>query len=242
MQFEFTGPQNELEKLFGGHFCINAYGKIESGDDEKFRKFLSQANPPPRTSIYIDSSGGNVEAALRVDVRQTTTADIDWNYSATSTGLESNELPATATGSRLDQNLGVNAAITHDFGGIEGRLRLGLARSLYGDVDLKGGGKEDNSDRNYTQASIALRGALNTGGVLQPFVEAAYQPRIHDKKFDKGQIIGGLLFGIGWAITGACPGPLFAQIGSGFMAVIVTLLSAIAGTFVYGLLDEKLPH
>ncbi len=65
---------------------------------------------------------------------------------------------------------------------------------------------------------------------------------IPNKSFDKGQIYGGLIFGLGWAITGACPGPLFAQIGSGFMAVIVTLLSAIAGTFVYGLLDEKLPH
>ncbi len=62
------------------------------------------------------------------------------------------------------------------------------------------------------------------------------------KSFDKGQIYGGFIFGLGWAITGACPGPLFAQIGSGFLAVIVTLLSAIAGTYVYGLLDEKLPH
>ncbi len=55
-----------------------------------------------------------------------------------------------------------------------------------------------------------------------------------DKKFKKGQIIGGLIFGIGWAITGACPGPLFAQIGSGFGVVSITLLSAIAGTWVYG--------
>ena len=62
------------------------------------------------------------------------------------------------------------------------------------------------------------------------------------KKFNKGQIYGGLIFGFGWAITGACPGPLFAQIGSGFSVIIVTLLSAIAGTWVYGLLKEKLPH
>ena len=62
------------------------------------------------------------------------------------------------------------------------------------------------------------------------------------KNFHKGQIIGGLLFGIGWALTGACPGPLFAQIGSGFTVVIITLLSAIAGTWVYGLTREKLPH
>jgi uncharacterized membrane protein YedE/YeeE len=63
-----------------------------------------------------------------------------------------------------------------------------------------------------------------------------------DKKFSKGQIYGGLIFGIGWAITGACPGPLFAQIGSGFLVVILTLLSAIAGTWAYGYFREKLPH
>ncbi len=64
----------------------------------------------------------------------------------------------------------------------------------------------------------------------------------HPKKFNKGNIYGGLLFGFGWAITGACPGPLFAQIGSGATVIIITLLSAIAGTWVYGLLRDKLPH
>jgi len=62
------------------------------------------------------------------------------------------------------------------------------------------------------------------------------------KKFHWGNVAGGLLFGFGWAITGACPGPLFAQIGGGFAIVIFTLLSAIAGTWVYGLLRTKLPH
>ena len=62
------------------------------------------------------------------------------------------------------------------------------------------------------------------------------------KKFHKGQVYGGLLFGFGWALTGACPGPIFAQIGSGAIVIIVTLISAIAGTWVYGLVREKLPH
>jgi uncharacterized membrane protein YedE/YeeE len=66
--------------------------------------------------------------------------------------------------------------------------------------------------------------------------------RLEDKKFSKGQVYGGLLFGFGWAMTGACPGPLFAQIGSGSLVVLVTLLSAIAGTWAYGLINEKLPH
>lgn len=65
---------------------------------------------------------------------------------------------------------------------------------------------------------------------------------IPKKVFTKGNIYGGLIFGLGWAITGACPGPLFAQVGTGFTVVIVTLLSAIAGTWVYGRLKEKLPH
>jgi uncharacterized membrane protein YedE/YeeE len=64
----------------------------------------------------------------------------------------------------------------------------------------------------------------------------------HPKKFSKGQIYGGLIFGMGWAITGACPGPLFAQIGLGATAIFVTLLSAIAGTWVYGKFREQLPH
>jgi uncharacterized membrane protein YedE/YeeE len=65
---------------------------------------------------------------------------------------------------------------------------------------------------------------------------------LHDKTFNRGQIYGALLFGFGWAITGACPGPLFAQIGAGFLAIGVTILSAIAGTWVYGYLRARLPH
>ena len=62
------------------------------------------------------------------------------------------------------------------------------------------------------------------------------------KTFNKGNVYGGLIFGFGWAITGACPGPLFAQIGSGATVIVVTLLSAVAGTWVYGYFRDKLPH
>ena len=65
---------------------------------------------------------------------------------------------------------------------------------------------------------------------------------IAPKTFNKGQIYGALLFGFGWALTGACPGPLFAQIGTGASVIFVTLLSAIAGTWVYGKFRENLPH
>jgi uncharacterized protein len=62
------------------------------------------------------------------------------------------------------------------------------------------------------------------------------------KKFHKGLMIGGSLFGIGWALTGACPGPIFAQIGMGFSAAWIVLISALLGTYVYGKFRDKLPH
>ncbi len=65
---------------------------------------------------------------------------------------------------------------------------------------------------------------------------------IHPKEFNKGNIYGGLLFGFGWAITGACPGPLYALVGNGAWVMGVALLSALAGTFVYGVIRNKLPH
>lgn len=65
---------------------------------------------------------------------------------------------------------------------------------------------------------------------------------ITPKELNKGTVIGGLLFGFGWALTGACPGPLYALVGSGHVIVLVILISALAGTFVYGLLKDKLPH
>lgn len=66
--------------------------------------------------------------------------------------------------------------------------------------------------------------------------------KLYPKRLNKGQVYGGLIFGFGWALTGACPGPLFALIGTGALVIIISLLSAITGTWVYGILREKLPH
>ncbi|MFM7709823.1 MAG: DUF6691 family protein [Ferruginibacter sp.] len=65
---------------------------------------------------------------------------------------------------------------------------------------------------------------------------------ITPKSFNKGTIYGSLIFGFGWAITGSCPGPIFALIGSGATVMIVLFLSALLGTLTYGILREKLPH
>lgn len=92
--------------------------------------------------------------------------------------------------------------------------------------------------------SAVLTGMISVWVIKKFNIKTIYgEPiKIAPKTFNKGQIYGGLIFGFGWAITGACPGPLFAQIGTGAVAVIVTLISAILGTWVYGYFREKLPH
>jgi uncharacterized membrane protein YedE/YeeE len=66
--------------------------------------------------------------------------------------------------------------------------------------------------------------------------------RFAAKEYNKGTIIGGLMFGFGWALTGACPGPLYALAGSGYLIIVVALLSAVLGTYTYGILKDRLPH
>lgn len=66
---------------------------------------------------------------------------------------------------------------------------------------------------------------------------------VEDKKpFYTANLIGGTIFGLGWAMTGACPAPLFVQVGAGVTVFLLAIVSAIFGTFVYGLLKDKLPQ
>jgi len=55
-------------------------------------------------------------------------------------------------------------------------------------------------------------------------------------------IIGGTIFGLGWGLVGTCPGPIFVLIGAGFYSIIIVLVGALLGTFLYGILRNKLPH
>ena len=65
---------------------------------------------------------------------------------------------------------------------------------------------------------------------------------INSKALNKGTVIGGVMFGIGWAMTGACAGPIFAQIGVGEWAAISTLIGAVLGTYSYSVIKSSLPH
>ena len=66
--------------------------------------------------------------------------------------------------------------------------------------------------------------------------------RYAPKPFHQGVVVGGMLFGAGWAITGACPGPIYAQIGGGEWMALITLTGALLGMFLYANLKSKLPH
>jgi uncharacterized membrane protein YedE/YeeE len=55
-------------------------------------------------------------------------------------------------------------------------------------------------------------------------------------------IIGGIVFGLGWALTGACPGPMFVNLGYGYLTMAVVIIGALAGTYLYGVIKDKLPH
>ncbi|WP_343564879.1 DUF6691 family protein [Sphingobacterium sp.] len=70
-------------------------------------------------------------------------------------------------------------------------------------------------------------------------MQIAFQDK--DKSITR-YLVGGTIFGLGWALTGACPGPMFALIGSGYWTLGIVLLFAILGTWIYGLLRKKLPH
>ena len=68
---------------------------------------------------------------------------------------------------------------------------------------------------------------------------------IHFTPKDRGvfrYLIGGVIFGLGWSMTGACPGPLFVLLGKGVWPIILIILGSVFGTFLYGLLRDKLPH
>ena len=67
--------------------------------------------------------------------------------------------------------------------------------------------------------------------------------KFNDKKLSIPRyLFGGIIFGLGWALTGACPGPMFIMIGHGYAVFLIVILSALLGTYVYGLIQHKLPH
>lgn len=62
-----------------------------------------------------------------------------------------------------------------------------------------------------------------------------------EKSFTR-YLIGGTIFGLGWALTGSCPGPMFVNLGYGYLSILIVIAGSIAGTYIYGLVKDKIPH
>ena len=93
--------------------------------------------------------------------------------------------------------------------------------------------------------STVVLGVIGIQWIKRKEVKAVDGNPIQIAAKDKGivrYLVGGTLFGLGWALAGACPGPMFVLAGAGYIPILVVIASAIAGTFVYGLLRNKLPH
>jgi uncharacterized membrane protein YedE/YeeE len=92
--------------------------------------------------------------------------------------------------------------------------------------------------------------ALITGVLLVQLIKRKKMKDIDNKTIviaDKDKsitryLVSGVIFGLGWALAGACPGPMFVLLGAGYLPMLIVIASAIAGTWIYGLLKEKLPH
>ncbi len=140
---------------------------------------------------YANSSdtstlAGTAQTDFRLDILHTTHADFAASFTANQTANGNPEVPGNALGPRRDQTFTTSAAITHDFGGLEAQFKTALNRSTFGDVALNGGATEFNSDRNYWQPSVSLRGTLGSfGAPLKPYVELGFDPRFHDQALDR---------------------------------------------------------
>lgn len=88
-------------------------------------------------------------------------------------------------------------------------------------------------------------GVITTAYIKKTNMKTFYGvPIVFDdkEKSIKRYLFGGIIFGLGWALAGACPGPMFTLVGAGFYSLIIVIAFAMLGTFFYGVLKDKLPH
>lgn len=133
----------------------------------------------------FNERSANVTGNLLLDVRRSTTWETTGTYGLTQTSPSSSEVPNSASGRRTDQNFAFTTRLSHRMGRLVGRISAGLRYLLFDDVSLTGGGREDNSDRNYLEPSAELRLSYEHTPAIRPFAEIRYRPRIHDRTVDR---------------------------------------------------------
>lgn len=132
-----------------------------------------------------DVTTADVRSRLKLDVRHTTDLAFEAGYRLSQESASNIDVPDAAIGDRTDQTVDTSTALTHRFGRLETALRGGALWQFYDDVKLNGGGREDNSDREYVEPEGVLRIGYEVSPAFRPFAEAAYRPRFHDKKVDR---------------------------------------------------------
>ena len=183
----------------------------------------------------LNTNQADARSKFRLDIRRTTRAEFEASYALGQEGSENSEVPDTAIGNRTDHALAASTAIIHDFGPIEGRAKLGIERQIYEDVDLSGGGTEDNSDRNNYTPTASLRVSYIEPPALKPFAELAYAPRFHDEKFDRNGLrrdSQGLTASVGITLD---RGPIWSGEASLLYAVRDYKDSALSTNDVFGI-------
>lgn len=133
----------------------------------------------------LDTHEADVFTRLRLDIRRHTRAEFDAGYNLEQTGLADSEVPATAVGYRTEHLINTAAALIRDFGPLETRVKAAVSGKLYDDVELSGGGTEDNADRDYATPSLSLRATYIHPPVIKPYLQAAYEPRHYFRKRDR---------------------------------------------------------
>ena len=162
-------PELELKSDWVRHeFRLKAWGER-----------IDYADQPDQTTM-----DGTVESSLKLDIRRNTTAEVTMTAAQSQTTSGSSEVPDDAAAKRNDYEFTLAAAASRDPGQIAGTIRTELSRFLYGDVELLDGSTEDNGDRNYIEASAAVR-VMQGRAALRPFVDVEISPRLHDAKTDR---------------------------------------------------------
>ncbi|CAN5473406.1 hypothetical protein BH10PSE7_BH10PSE7_14680 [soil metagenome] len=132
-----------------------------------------------------DTKTADIRSRLKLDVRRTTDLIFEGGYALTQESASNIDVPDAATSDRTDQAADISSALTHRMGRVESTLRGSALWRFYDDVDLSGGGTEDNADRDYVEPRIAFRTGYEVSPAFRPFVEAAYDPRFHRKSVDR---------------------------------------------------------
>jgi len=93
--------------------------------------------------------------------------------------------------------------------------------------------------------SALVIGIIVTQSIKKLKIKSFYGEKINfnpkAKSFSR-YMIGGIIFGLGWALAGACPGPMFTLVGAGYIPIFIVIIASLLGTFLYGLLKGRLPH